>query len=181
MDPQNQEKTKICWKIIKWDILKIGFWRPIKPPAVKTQKNDEICQKMTKNAKSEPRDPQKPKIYEKTIALDPTRPRESTKKVCFDPVKVGRTYSIIYNIINCIIYYMKYNRKRNRYSKIIYNHTENMQTIPKQQIWGGGREAPAPPKRRRRRRFCCFGMVCIFPIWLYMILEYLFCFLLQLI
>ena len=96
---------------------------------------------MPKNTKSEPRDPQKPKIYEKTIALDPTRPRESTKKVCFDPVKVGRTYSIIYNIINCIIYYMKYNRKRNRYSKIIYNHIENMQTIPKQQ------------KRRLRQRF----------------------------
>ena len=76
---------------------------------------------------------------------------------------------------------MKYNRKRNRYSKIIYNHIENMQTIPKQQ------------KRRLRRRFggagasrpppqiCCFGMVCIFPIWLYMILEYLLRFLLYLI
>ena len=63
------------------------------------------------------------------------------KKFCFDPVKVGRIYSIIYNIINCIIYYMKYNRKRNRYSKIIYNHIGNMQTIPKQQ------------KRRLRRRF----------------------------
>ena len=33
---------------------------------------------------------------------------------------------------------MKYNRKRNRYSKIIYNHIGNMQTIPKQQIGGGG-------------------------------------------
>ena len=94
--------------------------------------------------KSEPRDPQKPKIYEKTIALDPTRPRESTKKVCFDPVKVGRIYSIIYNIINCIIYYMKYNRKRNRYSKIIYNHIGNMQTIPKQQIGGAGAKRPPP-------------------------------------
>ena len=120
--------------------------------------------------KSEPWDPQKPKIYEKTIALDPTRPRESTKKVCFDPVKVGRTYSIIYNIINRIIYYMKYNRKRNRYSKIIYNHIGNMQTIPKRQM--GGRALRARPP------ICCFGMVCIFSIWLYMILEYLFRFLL---
>ena len=63
-------------------------------------------EKMHKKAKSEPRDPQKPKIYEKTIALDPTRPRESFKKVCFDPVKVGRIHSIIYNTINCIIYYI---------------------------------------------------------------------------
>ena len=45
---------------------------------------------------------------------------------------------------------MKYNRKRNRYSKIIYNHIGNMQTIPKQQKrrlrrrFGGGRFAPAP-------------------------------------
>ena len=34
---------------MKWTILKIGFWPPIKPPAVKTQKMttiDKKCQKI---------------------------------------------------------------------------------------------------------------------------------------
>ena len=45
---------------------------------------------MNKKLKLKPRDPQKPKNHEKTVALDPWGARESKNKPRFDPVKVGR-------------------------------------------------------------------------------------------
>ena len=50
----------------------------------------------------------------------------------------------MYDRICYILYYRNCNRKQNRYSKIIYNHIENMQTIPKQQIGGAGAKRPPP-------------------------------------
>ena len=60
------------------------------------------------------------------------------------------------------MYDMNYDRKQNRYHKIIYNHIENMQTYQnnkkrrlRRRFWAGGRFAPARP-------ICCFGMIAYF-------------------